>query len=483
MCSPFSFLPRFQEKSGGIFVGTIELADQMEHLPDTLVTSVNKMTLGFIDLGKKWGIKVVYSVADQGIMSGANFVIYLLLARWLQPDEYGAFIVAFTTFLFFSEFHYALLLEPMSVLGPSRYRESIPSYLRILFILHASLTVILSMLTGLTAWLFAPGFFTQALWGLALAIPFILLLGLFRRTFYLKSRSDLATISSLTYAGIVVFLVWGFFRLQLLSVTMAFVAMALAGITSCVFSFKNIHPRSLDRTPHSSVASAIAVAKDHWGYGRWLAAAAFLSLGIIHVHTYLVAAYLGLEAAGILRAMFNPVMPVALTITAISVFGLPILSHDYSHGDLKGLLSKGYSFTGLMIGLACSCELLFLIIPDKIERLLYGGIFADHVYLIPALGLIPVFLSLGSGCSLILRALQRPKHVLIVGAGTVPVGILSAFIFIPRWGLAGAAASMVLTCATSVAITLYLYIRWVNTCRLGKRSDNENHTSAGIRVG
>jgi Na+-driven multidrug efflux pump len=114
---------------------------------------------------------------------------------------------------------------------------------------------------------------------------------------------------------------------------------------------------------------------------------------------------------------------------------------------------------------------------------LYGGIFADHVYLIPALGLIPVFLSLGSGCSLILRALQRPKHVLIVGAGTVPVGILSAFIFIPRWGLAGAAASMVLTCATSVAITLYLYIRWVNTCRLGKRSDNENHTSAGIRVG
>jgi O-antigen/teichoic acid export membrane protein len=243
---------------------------------------------------------------------------------------------------------------------------------------------------------------------------------------------------------------------------MAFVAMALAGITSCVFPFKNFTLQSLDRSRKPSLASAIAVAKDHWGYGRWLAAAAFLSLGIIHVHTYLVAAYLGLEAAGILRAMFNPVMPVALTITAISVFALPILSHEYSHGDIKGLLSKGFSFTGMMIGLACTCELLFLIIPDNIERLLYGGIFADHVYLIPALGLIPVFLSFGFGCSLILRALQKPEHVLIVGAGTAPVGLLSAFIFIPRWGLAGAAASMVLTCATSVAITLYLYIRWVH---------------------
>jgi O-antigen/teichoic acid export membrane protein len=420
------------------------------------------MTLGFIDLGKKWGIKVVYSVADQGIMSGANFVIYLLLARWLPPDEYGAFIVAFTTFVFFSEFHYALILEPMAVLGPSHYREFIPSYLRSLLILHASLTGILSMLTGFSALFFAYGFFTKALWGLTLAMPFILLFGLFRRTFYLKSRSDLATISSLAYAVIVVFLVWGFFHLKLLSVTTAFVGMALAGIISCIFSFKNFHFRSLDRTHKPSFASALAVTKDHWGYGKWLAAAAFLSLGIIHVHTYLVAAYLGLEAAGILRAMFNPVMPVALTITAISVFALPILSHDYSQGDIKGLLSKGFSFTGMMIGLACTCELLFLIIPDNIERLLYGGIFADHVYLIPALGFIPVFLSFGFGCSLILRALQKPEHVLIVGAGTAPVGLLSAFIFIPRWGLSGAAASMVLTCATSVAITLYLYIRWVH---------------------
>ena len=41
-----------------------------------------------------WLKKGSLAVLDQGLFSGANFVVNILLARWLTPEEYGAFAVA-----------------------------------------------------------------------------------------------------------------------------------------------------------------------------------------------------------------------------------------------------------------------------------------------------------------------------------------------------------------------------------------------------
>src|SRR5260370_40120814 len=68
-----------------------------------------------------WGWRSAMSLVDQGLTSGAGFAVNLLLARWLAPESYGAFAVAFAGFLFVSGFHNVLLLEPISVMGPLRY--------------------------------------------------------------------------------------------------------------------------------------------------------------------------------------------------------------------------------------------------------------------------------------------------------------------------------------------------------------------------
>src|SRR5690242_14243325 len=73
--------------------------------------------------------KAVLAFLDQGLNSGSNFVVSLLLARWLTSEEYGAYALAYSIFLLLSGFHNALILEPMSVLGPSSYRRRVPEYL------------------------------------------------------------------------------------------------------------------------------------------------------------------------------------------------------------------------------------------------------------------------------------------------------------------------------------------------------------------
>ena len=63
---------------------------------------------------------------------GTNFVVNILLARWLTPAEYGAFALAYSVFVLLGVFHIAILIEPMLVFGPGRYRERFPEYLGIL---------------------------------------------------------------------------------------------------------------------------------------------------------------------------------------------------------------------------------------------------------------------------------------------------------------------------------------------------------------
>src|SRR5258706_11346645 len=107
-----------------------------------------------------WGWRSAMSLIDQGLTSGAGFGVNLLLARWMTPKVYGAFAVAFAGFLFVSGFHNVLLLEPLTVLGPSRHAGKLPAYFRAQIKVHGLLVGGLSaavLLAGVALWGGAPG--------------------------------------------------------------------------------------------------------------------------------------------------------------------------------------------------------------------------------------------------------------------------------------------------------------------------------------
>ena len=121
-----------------------------------------------------WVGKGSFALLDQGLFAGANFIVNILLARWLTPGEYGAFAVAFSVFLLLGVFHTAIFTEPMMVFGPGKYREGLPEYFGILLRGHFAL-----MLPGaalLTAVAFLLGRFyspavERAFFGVALGPP------------------------------------------------------------------------------------------------------------------------------------------------------------------------------------------------------------------------------------------------------------------------------------------------------------------------
>src|SRR5579872_2840865 len=96
----------------------------------------------------RWATKGGLAILDQGLISGSNFLIGILLARWLVPAEYGAFSLAFSVFLLLSYVYQSLLSEPQAVFSGSSYRQCLRGYLKALLSIQLVVTIFGLVLLG-----------------------------------------------------------------------------------------------------------------------------------------------------------------------------------------------------------------------------------------------------------------------------------------------------------------------------------------------
>jgi len=104
-----------------------------------------------------WLQKGSWSVLDQGLFAMSNFAVNVLLARWLTPEAYGAFTVAFIIFLLGGAVHGGLFTEPMLVFGAGRFQHRVPSYLRVLLAGHVRFVIVMGLILGISAAAFYAG--------------------------------------------------------------------------------------------------------------------------------------------------------------------------------------------------------------------------------------------------------------------------------------------------------------------------------------
>src|SRR5580698_9365038 len=176
-----------------------------------------------------WAMKGGLAILDQGVFTGSNFVISILLARWLSPEQYGSYAVVFAIFLFILTVHQALMLEPMSVFGGSVYRNCLRGYLKALLMVHLGMSLVIVLLLGISAAvafkLHPASSLPSALVGVAFAAPMILLLWLVKRTFYLKLSPAPSAGAAVLYCVLVMSGLTMIYKHGLLSVFSALVLM------------------------------------------------------------------------------------------------------------------------------------------------------------------------------------------------------------------------------------------------------------------
>jgi O-antigen/teichoic acid export membrane protein len=389
------------------------------------------------------------AVIDQGLISGSNFLIGILLARWLSPEQYGAYALAFAIFLLISFVHQALLLEPQKVLGASIYREHPQQYLGVLMWVQAAAGLLIFIVLGVLAWatreVMHSRILPAALVGVALAAPCILLFWLLRSALYVRQAPQTAAIGASFYCAL---LLLGFLLLRqysLLSPFTTFVVMGLGALVISAFILMRLKP-ALRLT--TGTLTLRQVARSHWEYGRWVLASLVIGWASGDIYYPLVTGLYGTVAAGSLKALFNLTLPLAQTCNALSQLLLPYGAHEHARDGRCDMGRLALRITLLFASGAVAYWLAIVLFDRPLFSVLYAGKYREVLYLIPSVALGSVFANALYGPLTALRAMRSPSLVLVASCAGA-IGLVLGFPATRMFGLRGAVWGWVLSTALS----------------------------------
>ncbi len=407
-----------------------------------------------------WAMKGGLAILDQGVFTGSNFVISILLARWLSPEQYGSYAVAFAIFLFILTFYQALLLEPMLVFGGSVYRNCLRGYLKALLLLHLSLSVGIVLLLGVSAGaafrLEPTSSLPSALVGVAFAAPSILLFWLVKRTFYLKLSPAPSAGAAVLYCILTMGGLAFVYKHGLLSV---FSALMLMGIGSLVASASLLIYLKVRLSSSQDAPSVLDIGGRHWRYGRWALGANAMMWVPINLFYPLLSRFSGMAQAGELKALMNFASPMLQTCAALSSLMLPYSARVLEQRGGAGVNVILKRMTLLCVACAIPYWVVLLAFKGPAFRMLYSGRYTEVIYLLPIVALVSIFGSAFFGPSVVLRSLESPRLVFAAVSVSSCIAVAVGIPLTRAMGIKGAVWSMALSEALAFVMAVVLLRR------------------------
>ncbi len=407
-----------------------------------------------------WSPKGVLALLDQGLISGANFIVGILLARHLTPHQYGAYGLAFQIFLLLSVGYSALILEPLSVFGPSIYKTSNREYLGVLLRINgvvATITILgLAACAGVLRMIAPSGDLASALIGVAIASPCMLLFSLARRGFYIKLSPRQAAMGASVYFAVVLSGLLIAYYLGSLSPLVAFLLIASGAAVTAPLMLSRLG-FSLNHQP--AVLRTSEVIHRHWRYGRWALGSAIAIWLSSAVYYPILGSFHGLAETGAVQALSNFSSPIGQAFAAMSMLSLPYAAGIHHQKRSKNTDHLATRLALIYAGGTTLYWILIVLFRAQIVEHLYAGKYVGIVELIPWLAVGSILRISATSQAIILRAMHAPYLVFIAyGAGSaadILVGIPCTCVF----GLSGAIFGMVLSSAVALVVTLVMLYR------------------------
>jgi O-antigen/teichoic acid export membrane protein len=404
-----------------------------------------------------WAMKGGLAILDQGVFAGSNFVMSILLARWLSPEQYGTYAVAFAVLLFLLNFHQGLMLEPMLVFGSSVYRNSLRGYVKALLLLHVGIS--LAMVFGL---LVAAEFISKlgpasslpgALVAVAFAAPTVLLLWLVKRTFYLKLSPAPSAAAAILYCVLILGGLDFLYHQNRISTLSAFFLMGLGSLCTSILLLAYLASRL---SPSQDAPSLADTWRRHWRYGRWALGANAMMWVPINLFYPLLSRFSGLAEAGELKALMNFAAPMLQACAALHTLMLPYAARVLQARGAAGVSVVLRRMTLLCVACAVPYWVVLLLFQGPAFRMLYSGRYTEVAYLLPVVALASVAGSAFFGPSIVLRAMESPGLILAAVSVSSCVAVAVGIPLTRSWGLRGAVWSIVLSEALAFVAAVVL---------------------------
>ena len=252
---------------------------------------------------KKIKNKKLFILLDQMLVSGSNFILGILLARYLGVEGYGQFALLWLIVLFFSSLQLAYIISPMLTLGSKKSLSILDKYLSSMVFFQFLFTIILMI--GLYLFFEIAVYFDKQ-WNIGDLKPYVMLTTAFflfqdflRRYFIIKLQYfRLVFLDSIAYLGqlgIVLYLIYT----DTLELKLVFLAISLSFGLSLVIGYSQIEKVS------TSMAYKKLLLLKNWKFSKWLVYSAILQWGSGNFFILAAGAMLGSWSVGVIRVMQN----------------------------------------------------------------------------------------------------------------------------------------------------------------------------------
>lgn len=352
-----------------------------------------------------WAGKGFWAVVDQAFFAGTNFLVNILLARWLEPAAYGAFATAYAVFLLLGTLHTALWTEPMLVYGSSRYREAFGAYQAVLLRYHWRLALVVFAvfgILGLGLGVVGQRELALSFLGLSLAAPVVLYMWLVRQGAYVLLDPRLAALGGGVYLLLYLALATFLMKVGSLNNLTALLAMALGALMAA----KAIRLRLAVGLQGGVDPSAIW--QTHWSYGRWVVLAGIFFWVPGSVPLFALSLKHDLEATAQFKVLQDLLMPAFHVLAALNQLLVPLMARASSKGERMRNL---WVFLAIFLLLSTAYWALLATQGLRIIIWLYGEKYAHLAPWLPLMGFLPVIGAVVFVMGGFFRALGLPKVV------------------------------------------------------------------------
>lgn len=383
------------------------------------------------------------TLLDQVMVSGSNFLLGVLLTRWMGLESYGVFALAWMGVILASSLQQAGILAPMMSLGPKMPDDSQSNYYAATQRFQGVFAFFIGCLAVAVILLSDWGFPSWQMGGLFPVLPLVIMAFVmqeyYRRYFFIKGQPREAfIIDGLAYLG----MIGGIGVLFLMDHLSVFSAL---GIIAGSFGVATMVGMIFAKLPFSSSYSQKSLILQHSKFSSWLIGTAILQF--FSGNYYLIAAgiIIGPTAVGALRIVQN-LMGVTHVLFLAMENVVPVKAAlAYAKDGWEGMriyltvisLKSGVLVGGILFGIALTAKYLLIGV--------YGNQYLEYSYLLVAYCFFYAFLFPGYPLRYALRAIEHTKPIFIGYVLSTILSLLTAKWMVANWQLMGVVYGLIAT--------------------------------------
>ena len=407
---------------------------------------------------KHISLRTATSFIDQGVVSGVNFLMGILLAKLMGVEQYGVFAFLWMIIFFVSSIHQAFIITPMYTLLPKHNNTS--NYVGSLIGLQLIFSCLVFGLTYLATKILI-GYFPEydfylAEFAVAGVTSIYVLHDFFRRLCFGLKLSTLALIIDILGYGLQPIILLIFHYLGELNLTITFLSIAstlcLGVVVQMIYQKASIN------------FSLKPVICSHWRFSKYLVGTSFLQWLSGNFFIAVSAGIIGPVAVGVIRMSQNVVGVLHVLFLAFeNTIPLKAAEVLQSNGKIKMLQYIGQkakqSVLVVLVLLGTIACLSKLIITH-----IYGPEYLKYQYVLFAFCTMYIFVFIGTFLRFVIRTLEQNKIIFISYIVTTIFSLLLAKLMVQQLNIVGVLLGLIISQIITngvYIIALKSEIKWI----------------------